>query len=133
MEDQALLGHLGFEHFDEVPRDRFSLAVFIGREIDDIHSSQLFLQLGNLFFLLRRDDIDGFELRIDIDAQARPRLLLDVGWDLLGGVRQVTNVADAGLDNETLGQEVRDGPRLRGRFDDDQGLLVGGYHALSSL
>ena len=102
-----------------VPGDRLPFAVLVRREQELVGVLQLALQPGNHLLLVRVDDVVRLELVLEVDAEraeALPFLLRDVG----GALRQVTDVTDAGLDDE-LGTEVPgDRLRLGGRFDYDQ-------------
>ncbi len=116
-------GTFGFSTSGEVPADRFALAVLVGREVEHVGVLERVLELLDLLLLLGRDDVERLEVVVDVDAQARPRLLLHLGGDVLRRGRQVADVADRGLDHEALGQEGRDRARLGRRFDDDETLL----------
>ena len=104
--DAPGLGGIQFQGLGQVPGNRFSLAVLIGREPDRLCALGELLELGHHFFLVGRHDVFGRESVCDIDAQA---VLLQVAY-----------VADTGLDGVLLlVQEVPDGLGLFGRLDDD--------------
>ena len=64
------------------------------------------LEQLDLLGLARRDDVDRREVVVDVHAQVRPRLALVFGRNLLGALRQIADVADAGLDREAAAQDT---------------------------
>ena len=120
VEDHPLHRHLRLQHLDEVPGDRLALAVFVGREQELVGLRELAAQVGDDRLLLRVDDVERLEVVVDVDAEARPRLLLLRRRNLGGAVRQVADVADRGLDHVVLAEVARDRLRLGGRLDDHE-------------
>ena len=104
-----------------MPTDRLSLAVFVRREVDDVGALHGGPQFLDLVFLAARDNVERLELGIDIDAQPRPGLLLELGGDLGRTVGQIADVPVRGEHLESLAEELRDGPRLGGGLDDHKG------------
>ena len=80
----ALAGRL--ERLAQMPRNRLPLAVRIGRQIDDIALLGGFAQLLDHLGLLRRDDVFGRKMVLDVDAQFAFRQVADVPH---GGLHQV--------------------------------------------
>ena len=119
-------GHFRLQDFEEVPTDGFAFAVLVRRQVEGVGLLELVLEQLDLFALARRDDVDRREIVVDVDAQVRPRLALVLGRNLLGALRQVAHVADAGLDREAASEVLADRLRLGGRFDDHQGVTVVG-------
>jgi hypothetical protein len=91
----------------QVPRDRFPFAVFVRREIQTVGPLEGFFQFGDLFFLVRRDDVDRFEIVVDVDAEVRPGLFLVFLGDVLGPSGKIADVPDAGFDLVTAAQKLR--------------------------
>ena len=58
-----------------MPRDRFTLAIFIRREEKFVRILQGRFQLLDRRFLRIVDDVVGLESVVDVDRQLRPRLL----------------------------------------------------------
>ena len=122
MEHHPPDGHPGREHLQEVPGDGLALPILIGGEIDLVGVLEKRLQLRDLRFLLRRDDVQGLEVVVDVDPPPLgPRLVLVGGRHLLGLAGQVTDVADTRLDRVPGAEKTRDGLRLGGRLDDHEG------------
>ncbi len=85
-----------------MPTDGLSFAVFVRRQIQGVGLLQLVFKQLDLLALARRNDVDRREVVVDVDAQVGPRLSFVLGRNLLGPLRQVADVADAGLDREPL-------------------------------
>ncbi len=96
------------QHLEEVPRDRFSLAVLVGCEIDLAGVLHQPLQLGDMLLLLTGDHVQRLEPVVDVDAEPRPSLALVRQGDVGGVARQVPDVPDRGFDDVTVAQETRD-------------------------
>ena len=92
-------GTFGFSTCDEVPGDRLALAVLVRREQELVGVLELRAQARDDLLLLRVDDVERLEVGVDVDAEARPRLLLLRRRHLGGAVRQVADVADRRLDD----------------------------------
>jgi hypothetical protein len=114
-----------------VPGDRLAFAVFVCRQVEDRGVLDQGLQLLQVVLLLRRDHVERLEVVLDVDAELRPFLLLQLRRHLAGVAGQVPDVPDAGLDAVVLAEELADRARLRGRLDDDDrsagGLLAAGH------
>ena len=88
VEDHPLDGNLGLEHLVQVPGDRLALAVFVRREQELVGVLEERLQLGDLLLLVRVDDVERAEVVLDVDAEPRPLLLLVLGRDVRGALRE---------------------------------------------
>ena len=67
------------ELVEEVPRDGLALAVLIGGEVEGVGVLDQLLQLGDVALLVARHDVVGLEAVVDVDREAAPRLVLDLG------------------------------------------------------
>jgi hypothetical protein len=114
VEDHPVHRHLGLEDLPQMPGDRLALAVLVRREEELVGVLQQFLELGDLLFLVRVDDVQRFEIVIDVDAELGPLLALVLGRNLRGLPRKVTNMADTGLHDIVAAKVARDGLGLRG-------------------
>ena len=76
VEHHPLDRHLRLQHLEQVPGDRLALAVLVRREQELGGVLQLALQLVDLLLLVGIDDVERLEVVVDVDAEARPRLLL---------------------------------------------------------
>ena len=88
----------------KVGGDGLAFAVRVGGEINGIRRDGQLLQLGDDFLFAGDDDVFGFEVIVDVDAQ--------------GALGQIFDVAEGSLDGVALAQIFFDGLRLGGRFDD---------------
>ena len=71
------------------------------------------LEVCQLLLLVGVDDVQGFEIVVDVDTRLRPRLTL-VGVRHVGGpLRQIAHVADRGLHDEAIAQVASDRLGLR--------------------
>jgi hypothetical protein len=112
------------EHLVEVPGDRLALAVLVRREVELVCVLERPLELADLLPLVRVDDVVGLEVAVDVDRElAEPALLL--GSRQLGGRREVTDVADAGLHLVARAEVALDRLRFRRRLDDHQAARPG--------
>ncbi len=119
VEDHAANGHFRLQHLAQVPRDRLSLAVLVRREQELVRVAELLLEVGDDALLVRVDDVVRIELAVDVHAELAvplPLLLRDVRRP----VRQVADVADAGLHDEVAAEVSGDRPRFGGGLDDDE-------------
>jgi hypothetical protein len=66
-----------------------------------------------VLFLVSIDDVEGLEVVVDIDPEARPALLLVLGRHVASPPWQVPNVADRRLDDKFGAQEGSDRLCLR--------------------
>jgi hypothetical protein len=126
VESQALHGHLGLEHLEQVPGDGLSLAVLIGGEVDLLGVLELGLDLGDDLALLRADHIVGLEAVLDVHRELAHGALA-LAWGQLAGLRKVADVADARHHVVLRTKERADGARLRGRLDDHELARHGTY------
>src|SRR5690606_14216873 len=108
---------------DEVPTDRFTLAVLIRRDVELVGVLQGRLELLDDVLLAGRDDVYGLEAFVDVDTQASPALALDLTGDLGSRGRQVADVTHAGLDLIIGRKEAADGASLGGGLHDDETVL----------
>ena len=122
VEHHPLDGHVGagVEHLDQVPGDRLTLTILIGREIELVGLLQQRLQETNVILLVAVLHVQRLEPVVDVDAGAGPRFTL-VGLRHVGGVaRQVADVADRRLDRELGTQVLLDLLGLGRALDDDE-------------
>ena len=122
VEDDALVGHFGLEHFDEVPADRLAFAVLVGGEQDTVGLLEFLAQTGDVLLRLAGDDVIGLESVIDVDGEVGPGLTLDLGGTLGRATGKIADVSEAGRDDIIVVQESGDRVGLGSRFDDDQRL-----------
>ena len=73
VEGDALHGNTGLQDLNQVPTDGLALPVLVGREDEFLRPSRLLAQGGDVLLRFRRDDVDGLEVPVDVDAQAAPR------------------------------------------------------------
>jgi hypothetical protein len=119
VEHHAVHGNLGLQHLEEVPGDRFALAVFISCEIEFVGAGERLLQLGHRLLLRVGDDVVGLELVLDVDGELSERALLEFGGQVLG-LDEVADVSDRSHHVEALAQVLGDRLHLRRRLDDDE-------------
>ena len=101
--DAARCGRVEFEHFREVPRDGFSLAVLIGSQPDGFALLGLGAQLAHHFFLVIGNYIDG-------------RKSLRVHTEIF--FRQIADVAETRHHLKIVAKEALDGFGLRRALHD---------------
>jgi len=82
VEDHPAGGDLGLELLEQVPGDGLALAVLVCREVELVGVLEERLELGDLLLLVGRDDVEGLEVVIDVDAEAGPRLGAELLRDL---------------------------------------------------
>ena len=123
VEDEPLERHFRPQQRQEVPADGFAFAILVRCEVNVLRLLDRRLHLADEFLLVLRNDVERLEVRVHVDARARPRLLLVLGRDVRGVVGQVAHVAHRRLHDEVLGQERLDRPRLGGRLDDHERTL----------
>ena len=121
VEHQPMDRHLRLEQLVEMPTDGLAFAVFVRRQIQVFGLLDQPLELADLGRLAGRDDIERIEILVDIHAQPRPGLIAIFVGNLAGPLRQIADVADAGLDREPAAQKLADRAGLGGRLDDHQG------------
>src|SRR6185312_3240847 len=88
-----------------MPRDGLALAVAVRREVQLVDALEQVFQLGDRTLLLRADDVEGFEVVLDVHAEARPRLRFVLRGYVGGVARQVPDVPAGGLD-DVVGTQV---------------------------
>ncbi len=137
VEHHAVHGHLGLEHLAQVPGDGLALAVLVSGQIELVGVLEQLPQLVDLRPLVGVDDVQRFELVLDVHSETRPRRPLVLLGDVVGLLRQVADVTDARFDDVAAPEVPRDRLRLGGRLDDHQacsaGAAVLGWHAASYL
>jgi len=121
VEDDAFDRNRRFELIEQVPSDGLTLAVLIRREYELVCFLEQLLELGHLLLLLRRHDIDRLETVVDVDAEARPRLTLVLGRNLISTLGQIADVSDRGVHDIAVAEIARDAADLVGRLDNDEG------------
>ena len=119
VEDHAPHRDAGRQHLEQVPGDRLALAVLIGSEVQLAGVLDHGLELLDLVPFLPGDHVEGLEVVVDVDAEARPGLTLVGGWHVGGVARQVPDVSDRRLDEVVRPEEGRDGLGLGRGLDDN--------------
>ena len=114
VEDHAAHGLFRVEHLAEMPADALALAIFVGGQENLVGALQGLLQFGNYLAFFVRHHVQRFEVGLDVDAQARPFLPLQLGRDFGGRRRQVTDMTHACLDLVVAGQEFSNRFRFGG-------------------
>ena len=99
MEHHALDGHLRFEHFQQVPRDGFTLAVLISGQVELVSILKGALEFSDTLFLLRRHLIVRSKAVFDVDGETTVRALLH-GHGQFGRLRQVADMTDRGFNTK---------------------------------
>ena len=120
MEDHSAHRNLGTQYFNQVPGDCFTFAVLIGCQnefVGILHKGFEFVDLGAL---VRIDDVERLETFFNIDAFFGPGDLLIFLGDISCSLRQVSNVADRGLDNVVLPEKAAYFASFRGGFHDNE-------------
>ncbi len=107
VEDHPLHGHAWLQRLEEVPGDRFALAVFVGGEVELVGVLERGAQLLHDLFAAGGQLIGRLEPVVDVD-----------GKPLAG---QIGHVPNGRAHLESVAEEARDRLRLRGRLDDDEG------------
>ncbi len=120
VEDHPADRHLGLELVEEVPGDGLALAVLVGGEEELGGVLEQPLELGHVRLLVAGHHVVGGEVVVDVHAEPRPRLALDLGRDVGGALREVADVPDGGLHDVVAAEVARDRLRLGGRLDDDE-------------
>ena len=94
--------HSRLQQFHEVPADRLSLPILVGRDEEFIRLPEGGLQAGDHPPLAATDHIEGLEVLVDLDAEPGPLLILEFGGDLRRRSGEVAEVAHARLYPEPL-------------------------------
>ncbi len=115
---------LRLQHLEQMPGDRLALAVFVRREQELVGDLEQLLQLGDLLPLVGVDDVEGLEVVVDVDAEARPALLLVLLRDVGRALGQIADVTDARLDDEAVAEVALDRLGLRRGLDDDEASVL---------
>ena len=110
---------LRLEGLEKMPRDRFTLAVLIGGEVESIGLFEELLELGDGLLLVGVHDVVGLEALFDVDGETTVGPLFHVGGQLFGQGK-VTNVPHGGGDREIVPEVSPDGLCLRGGLNDHE-------------
>ncbi len=108
VKDQAVDWHFRFQQFLQMPADRFSLAVFVRREIQIVGLFEGVLELLDLLLFVVGNDVKRLEIVIDVDSQIGPRLALVLLRNVLFSGRKVADVTDTRLDLVARAEILRD-------------------------
>src|SRR5262249_36476103 len=108
--------------------DRLALAVLVRREQEFVRILEQSAELSDLFRPVGADDIESLEVVVDVDAQGRPRLGLELGRNVGSVARQIAEMAVAGLQDVSGAKVARDRLRLGRRLDDHEALGLGVWH-----
>ncbi len=122
VEDHPPDGYLRLQHLDDVPGDRLTLAILVGREDDLIDALQRTPQLGDDLLLRWGDDVVRVEVVLRVDPHETAVALAELLRELLPLLREVADVTDARLEQELARradlraavEKARDGLRLCG-------------------
>ena len=106
-----------------MPGNRFSFAVLIGREVEEIGIDHFFLQIRNDLGFALRHHIEGLEVLIHIHADLRPFLFFEFFRDVGGRLGQIADVTHRGLDHIAFGQEFADRLGLGRGLDDHEAVF----------
>ena len=120
VEHDALDRDVGLELVEQVPGDGLALAVLIRREHELVGVLEELLELGDLRLLAGRDHVDRLEVVVDVDPEACPRQTLVLGRDLVGALREVTDVTDRGVHDVAVAEVARNAADLVRRLDDHE-------------
>ena len=105
MKRDPLIRYFSAQRLEQVPGDRFPLAVLVRRQQEFPCILKLLFQYIDPFLTVLGLDIDRLEIVLGIDAQACPRFTLYIVWDLAGRGGQIADVSVAGLNDVILTQE----------------------------
>src|SRR5690606_16608979 len=112
---------LRLQLLEQVPRNRLSLAVFIGREVEHRCVFDHRAELLEVLLLLGGHHVERLEVVLDVDAELGPFLALHAGRHFASRARQVADVTYAGFNAIVRTQVLADGARLGGRLDNHNG------------
>jgi hypothetical protein len=89
VEDDPFDGHLarGPKHLHQVPTDAFPLAIFVRGDDEAPRTVEQLLKFPDDLSLRRRNNVQGLEIPLYVDAQPRPRLLFQRRRDFRRGFR----------------------------------------------
>ena len=110
----------GFQGLEQMPGDRLALAVTVGGEIELVDSFEQALEFGDGALLFGTDDIEGLEVGVDVDTEARPGLGLILGRHVGRRPGQVPDVASGGLHDVVRPQVAGNFAGFGRRLDDDK-------------
>ncbi|SKT94941.1 Uncharacterised protein [Mycobacteroides abscessus subsp. abscessus] len=96
-----------------MPGDGLTLAVTVRREIELVNVLQQALELGDGALLIRADDVEGLEIRIDVHPEASPGFGLVLGRNVGSGTGQVPDVATRRFDDVSVAEVTSDLAGLR--------------------
>src|SRR5262245_4367703 len=120
MEDDAFDRNLRPENLFEVPADRLTFAVRVGRQIHLAGALQGGLQRLDVFALVAGDHVIRFEVAVGVDAETSPLFFADLVGNLVGRLRQIPDVAVARPHFIAAFQNAFDRSRLCRRFNDHE-------------
>ena len=103
-----------------MPGDGLTLAVAVGGQVELVDIFEKALQFGDDALLVRADDVERFEVVVDVHAGAGPLLALVLGRDVRGTLGQVADMATGGFDDVVRAQVAGNFARLGRRLDDDE-------------
>ena len=119
VEHHAAHGNLRLQDLQEVPRDGLTLAVLISCQEKFVGLLEELLKFGDLFLLVRVHHVIGRETLVDVHGEAAEWPLLHI-LGQLGGLREITDVADGG-GHVVVGTQVPlDGGCFRRRLHDHE-------------
>jgi hypothetical protein len=124
VEGQSVDRDLRFENLEQVPGDRFPLAVLIRRQENLGGLLERGLDFGNDLLLLRRHHVVRLESVLHVHGELAEGPSALVRWHLrrLG---QVPNMPHGGDNLVAVAEEPADSAGLRGRLDYDEATTVG--------
>ena len=103
-----------------MPGDGFALTVTIGGQIEFVDAFEQALQLADGALLFRADDVQRFEVRIDVDSEPGPGLGFELRGHVGRGSWQVADMPPRGLDDISGAEVTGEFARLRRRLDNDK-------------
>ena len=103
-----------------MPGDGLTLAVTVRGEIELVDVFEQAFELADRALLVGADDVERFEVFIDVDPEAGPRLRLVLRRHVGGGTRQVADVSPGGLDDVIGAQVAGEFACFGRRLDDDE-------------
>ena len=109
-----------FEGLQQMPGDGLALAVTVGGQIQLVDVFEQTFEFCDGGLLIRADHVEGFEVVVDVDAGAGPRLGLILSRHVGGVLGKVADMAPGGLDDVIGAQVAGNFARLGGRLDDDE-------------
>ena len=104
-----------------MPGDGLPLPILIRGQVQLVGLLQVAAQPGELLLLVAVHHVERREAVVDVDAQLGPRSAPLALGHIGGPLREVADVADRGLHDESVAQVAGDGLGLGRRLDDDEG------------